>query len=196
MDAYQSTARPVADVSAPLQLGLAPASSEAGSPPVASPRWFVLQTRSRQEKTVAQVIAAAGAECFLPLLRKVRYYGHRKRTVEAPLFSCYVFLRGFPFHAYQAISAKRANRIIEVPDQAQFESELKNIRLALDAGADLGPYRFFTRGRRARVTSGPFMGVEGIVEDKLKQDRLILKVNAIGRALSLEIDISLLEPLD
>jgi hypothetical protein len=162
----------------------------------AQPRWYVLQTRSRQERAVAEVVTAAGAECFLPTLRKVRYYAHRKRTIEVPVFSCYVFLRGFPWHAYPAISAKRANRIIPVPDQPQFEREIAQIRCALDAGADLGPYRFFTRGRRARVTSGPFMGLEGIVEDRLKQDRLILRVQAIGRALSLEIDVSLLEPLE
>lgn len=160
------------------------------------PRWFVLQTRSRQEKVVGELLTESGAECFLPLVRRVRFYGHRKRVVYSPVFSCYVFVRGFPYHAYQAIAAKRAARIITVKDQAQFEREIGQIRCAVEGGADLGPYRFFTRGRHVRVTSGPFEGLEGIVEEKLRQDRLILRVHAIGRALSLEIDVSLLEPLD
>ena len=46
------------------------------------------------------------------------------------------------------------------------------------------------------MTSGPFKGIEGVVEETLKQDRLILKIQAVGRALSLEIDASLLEPID
>jgi transcription antitermination factor NusG len=159
-------------------------------------RWYVLQTRSRQEKAVAEVVQASGAECFLPLLRRVRYYGHRRRVVHAPLFACYLFVRGFPYHAYQAIAARRAARIIAVADQSQFEHEIAQIRMALEGGADLGPYRLFTRGRRVRIASGPFEGLEGMVEDRLRQDRLILRVQAIGRALSLEIDASLLEPLD
>jgi transcription antitermination factor NusG len=166
------------------------------SPPSSLARWYVLQTRSRQEKAVSEVVTGAGGECFLPLLRRVRFYAHRKRIVHVPLFSCYVFLRGFPYHAYPAISAKRAARLIQVPDQEQFEREIAHIRRAVEAGADLGPYRFFTRGRYVRVVSGPFQGIEGIVEDRLKQDRLILRVHAIGRALSLEVDASLLEPLD
>jgi hypothetical protein len=200
MDAFALTAPPAAGISAPKGPGLAgfshPASPHASPLPDALARWYVVQTRSRQEKAVAEVVTAAGGECFLPLLRRVRYYGHRKRTVELPVFSCYVFLKGFPYHAYTAIAAKRAARLIAVPDQHQFEQEIAQIRFAMEAGADLGPYRYLSRGRRARVTSGPFMGLEGIVEDRLKQDRLILRVQAIGRALSLEIDMSLLEPLE
>jgi transcription antitermination factor NusG len=193
MHAFAPTASGASVVGAPKGPGLAgPSSPDVG----VLARWYVVQTRSRQEKAVAEVVTASGGECFLPTLRRIRYYGHRKRTVELPVFSCYVFLKGFPFHAYQAIAAKRAARLIQVPDQQQFEQEIAQIRLALGAGADLGPYRYFTRGRRARVTSGPFMGLEGIVEDRLKQDRLILQVQAIGRALSLEIDVSLLEPLE
>jgi transcription termination/antitermination protein NusG len=160
------------------------------------PRWIVVQTRSRQEYAASELLAASGVECFLPSVRRIRYYGHRRRVVHLPLFSCYVFARGLPHQAYPAISAKRAVRLIPVHDQDQFDLEIAQIRLALDAGADLGPYRFLTRGLRVRVTSGPFMGVEGIVEERLRQDRLILRAHAIGRALAMEIDASLLEPLD
>jgi len=46
------------------------------------------------------------------------------------------------------------------------------------------------------VLAGPFQGIEGVIDDTIRQDRLILKVHAIGRALGLEIDASLLEPVD
>jgi hypothetical protein len=159
-------------------------------------RWHVLHTRSRQEKAVAEVLSAAGGVPYLPLHRRVVFYGHRRRVVEAPVFSCYLFLWGLLEHAYVATSSKRVAQIIPVADQAMLTDEIGQVRRVLAAGGELGPYRFLVRGRRVRVTSGPFKEVEGLVEETLKQDRLILKVNAIGRALSLEIDASLLEPVD
>lgn len=156
-------------------------------------RWMVLHTRSRQEKTTAEVVAAAGGSPYLPLHRRVMYYGHRKRVVEVPLFSCYLFLWGLPDHAYTAVSAKRVAQIIQVPDQVAFARELTQVRSAIDAGAVLGPYRFLTKGRRARVTAGPFEGIEGLIEDHVRPDRLILQIYALGRAVSLEVDASLLE---
>lgn len=159
-------------------------------------RWMVLHTRSRQEKATADVVGAAGGTPYLPLHRRVMYYGHRKRVVEVPLFSCYLFLWGLPDHAYTAVSAKRVAQIIQVPDQVAFARDLAQVRAAIDAGAVLGPYRYLTTGRRARVTAGPFWGIEGIIEGHARNERLILRIHAIGRALSLEIDASLLEPVD
>jgi transcription antitermination factor NusG len=159
-------------------------------------RWMVLHTRSRHEKATAEVVAAAGGTPYLPLHRRVMYYGHRKRVVEVPLFSCYLFLWGLPDHAYAAVSAKRVAQIIQVPDQGAFARELEQVRTALERGGVLGPYRCLTRGRRARVTAGPFEGIEGLVEDHVRPERLVLRIHALGRAVSLEVDASLLEPVD
>lgn len=159
-------------------------------------RWHVLHTRSRQEKALAEVLDAAGIAYFLPSVRKVAYHGGRKRAVELPLFSSYLFLWGPLDAAYFAVSTKRVVRTIPVADQARLDHELAQIRLALAGGAELDPYPFLRRGRVVRVRSGPLQGVEGLVEERLKRDRLVLQVRTLGRATALEIDASLLEPAD
>ncbi len=159
-------------------------------------RWFVLHTLSRQERAASLAAEAAGGQCYFPTMRRVTYYGHRRRVVEAPLFTSYVFLWGSAEHAYAAVHLKRVAQVITIHDQAQFEQEIRQVRLATEGCAELSPYRFFVRGRRVRVTAGPLEGLEGIVEYLKQQARLILKVHALGRALSLEIDASLLELLD
>ena len=159
-------------------------------------RWHVLHTRSRHEKAIAEVMDGVGAKAYVPLFKRVVYYGHRKRVVETPLFSCYVFLWGTLDHAYLGTSTKRVANIIEVPDQARLERELTQLSRATQLGAPLSPYAFLVKGRRVRVTAGPFEGLEGLVEDPARMNRLILQVHAIGRSLSLEIDASLLEPMD
>ena len=94
---------------------------------------------------------------------------------------------------YFAIATKRIASVIHVADQTCFVHELEQIRTALSNGAALDPYSFLTKGRRVRVTSGPFRGIEGLVEDRPEPERLILQIDALGQATSLEIDAALLE---
>lgn len=159
-------------------------------------RWYVLHTRSRQEKAVAAHLASRNIPHFLPLLSQVRYYGRRKLIVELPLFPSYVFLHGRLEHAYEADRTRRLSRIIHVPDQQQIEWELSNLRLVVEKDVLLDPYPHLKVGIRAEVRSGPFRGLQGVIEDRTHLDRLILQIDMLGRAVSLEIDGALLEPVE
>ncbi len=158
--------------------------------------WRVLHTRPRQEKAVRDVLGAAGIRHFLPTIRETKIYGHRKRIVERPLFPSYVFIQGAREEAWFAVGTKRVAQVIEAPDQDCLVHELEQIRCALKGSAVLDPYPFLQCGKHVRVSGGPFKGVEGVVDVRTRQDRLILKVDALGRAVGLEIDASLLEPVD
>lgn len=158
--------------------------------------WRVLHTRPRQEKAVAQMLHAAGVRHYLPTIRQVRRYGHRTRITHRPMFPSYLFLHGTRESAWFATSTHRVARVITVADQGYLINELEQIRLAQVGLAHLDPYPYLKEGRRVRVLSGPFKGVEGLVDIRNRQDRLILKVDALGRAVSLEIDACLLEAVD
>ena len=159
-------------------------------------RWHVLHTRARQEKAVARALHAAEIEHYLPLVSHVRYRARRKRLVEEPLFASYLFLHGPVEATYLAVATKRVANVVNVADQERFVAELRQIRLALQNGADLSPYRYLAVGRRVRVSAGPFRGIEGLIENWAKADRLVLQIDALGRATSLEIDAGLLDPVD
>lgn len=155
--------------------------------------WYVLHTRSRQEKVLAAELSARDVGHYLPLITRTRYRGPRKVVVDEPLFPGYVFLFGDVDQAYFADRTKRVANIIPVPDQRRFEGELRIIRLALSQDAKLDPYPHLARGVRVEVRSGPFRGLQGIIEDKAKEARLILQVDVLGRAVSLEIQGASLE---
>jgi len=170
--------------------------SKASGARLGGDRWHVLQTRARQEKALARTLGAAGVQHFLPLVSRVRYHGGRRRVVREPLFASYMFLWGPNEAAYFAIETRRVVRSVPVPDQARLEHELEQIRAALALGVGLDAYRGLARGRRVRVTAGPFQGLEGMVEDRARPGRLVLWVHTLGRGASLEIDADLLEPAD
>jgi transcription antitermination factor NusG len=52
------------------------------------------------------------------------------------------------------------------------------------------------KGVRVEVRSGPFQGLQGVIEDRAKESRLILQVDVLGRAVTLEIHGAQVEPID
>lgn len=166
------------------------------APPAPVARWSVLHTRPRQEKALARMLHAANIEHELPLARHVTFHGHRRRVVDTPLFPSYLFMRGPAEATWFARASRRVANVIPIDDQARFLHELTQIRLALESGADLLADDYLAVGRRVRVRSGPFRDIEGLIETRSRSGRLVLQVEALGRATSLEIDTSLLEPVD
>jgi transcription termination/antitermination protein NusG len=159
-------------------------------------RWHVLHTKSRQEKALASALSAMGCAYYLPLVERARYFGRRKARVEVPLFPGYLFLWGTFDQAYEADRTKRVAQVITVADQTTLEWEIRNIRLALARKAPLSPHPYLQKGVRVEVRCGPFRGLQGVVESRRGRDRLILQVDAFGRAVSLEIEESLLDRID
>src|SRR5580704_13499236 len=58
--------------------------------------WYGLHTQSRHEKIVAQRLQERGVTTFLPLVTEVRRWCDRQKSVELPLFGCYVFAKFAP----------------------------------------------------------------------------------------------------
>ena len=157
--------------------------------------WYLLHTKSRQEKLLADELYRMGIGHYLPLARQVRYYGKRRATVEIPLFPGYVFVRGSVDDTYQSNRTHRVARIIPVSDQSRLDWELKNLHLAHRNSAALNPYPYLRKGVRVEVRSGPFRGLQGFIEDVASGGRLILQVEMLGRAVSVEIQGAALEPV-
>ena len=154
--------------------------------PVEASPWWVAHVRSRQEKALATDLRKLGIGQFLPLIRAIRFYGGRKARVEVPLFPGYLFVRGGAEAAYRAEKTRRVVQIIEVADQVGLHAELTNIALAISRNATLDPYPYLKKGVRVQVRAGPLRGVQGHVLNRDQRDRLILNVETLGSAVSVE----------
>ncbi|HET6248229.1 MAG TPA: transcription termination/antitermination NusG family protein [Tepidisphaeraceae bacterium] len=158
--------------------------------------WFLLHTKSRQEKKLAEDLARIEVAHFLPLVEEIRFYGKRKFTVEEPLFPGYVFVRGTREQAFLADRTKRVARILDVKDQDKIEWELRNLATALSQSVPLQPYPYLQKGVKVEIKSGPMRGLQGLIDDRKGPHRLILAVEMLGRAVSLEVHGAMLQVVD
>jgi transcription antitermination factor NusG len=55
--------------------------------------WYVIYTKSRCEKAVADKLALLGIEVYCPLLKRKKLWSDRWKWVEEPLFRSYCFVQ-------------------------------------------------------------------------------------------------------
>lgn len=176
------------------------------NPPVLTPRtqqiadltgrWWIAHTKARFEKAFAWDLVKRDVAYFLPMVERVTISGGRKRRLMMPLFPSYVFFCGDEEARYTAMATDRLCQVIPVADQAQLQTELRAIDLAIRSKAPLDSYAQFAVGARCRIKAGPLMGIEGKVVERRATSLLVLEVSLLGRGAVLEIDTDLLESLD
>jgi len=159
-------------------------------------QWWVVHTKSRNEKALAHDLIRREVNYFLPMSWKARKSSRRTVRALLPLFNGYLFFCGSENQRVQLLQTNRAAGLIEVVDQQQLVSELAQIEQALRAGAPLTPENYIEKGRKYRVVAGPLMGLKGTVIEVRNATRLVLQVDMLGQAASVEIDVDLLEIIE
>ena len=158
--------------------------------------WWVVHTKSRNEKALAQDLIRKDISYFLPMSWKVhRRRGRRIRSL-LPLFSGYLFFCGDEAERLELLRTNRVANLIEVKNQQKLLDELLQIENALQTGAPLTPHRYIKKGRLCRVTAGPLADLQGIVVKTKSTARLVLQIDMLGQAASVEIDIDMIETID
>ena len=158
--------------------------------------WWVAHTKSRNEKALAHDLMAKNISYFLPMTWKV--HRHSQRTIKAmlPLFTGYLFFCGNDSERVELLKTNRVANLIEVKDQENLIRELARFDQALRAGAPLTPHKYLNKGQWCRVIAGPLLGLEGIILQTKGDTRLLLQINMLGQAASVEIDIVMVEPVE
>lgn len=155
-----------------------------------------MYVRPRCEKKMAGFCSVGSIDHYLPLRRETKIYQRRKVTVEKPVFPGYLFADIDSRGRLALLKTNNIVRILDPPDQEQLLFELDQVRQALEVDPSLGACEAIQRGRRVRITGGPFLGIEGLV-DSVKGSAIVrLNVELIGQAVALEIEREFLQSID
>ena len=165
----------------------------------AAPRWYAVLTRSRHEKSVANLLQTYGVHVYLPLVTEVHNWSDRRKTVEVPLFSGYVFVRSVDSN--EAISKVirtdgvvsilgKCARATPIPDD-----EIESIKKLLKHKVPCRNHAFLDIGQRVRIRSGALAGIEGVLVAQKNETSLVISVNMIHRSIAMQIEGFEVEPI-
>ncbi len=156
--------------------------------------WYALTTRSRQEKLASMALESLGITHFMPVIDEEHKWSDRRKVITVPLFPGYLFVQAAITSEIQ-LSIRKVRGIVDfvrnhsgplpVPD-----NEIESIRTLVSRSAECSPHPMPAIGERVRVVRGSLAGVEGTLARYAGRFRLVVSVEIIQRAVSINVAVS------
>jgi transcription antitermination factor NusG len=164
---------------------------------IAIPGWYAARTSPRHEKRVEQQLLQRDVEHFLPLYHSSRKWRNGQKVVlDLPLFPGYIFVH---IHRAERVRVLEISGVLFIVsgtggEMASLpEAEVEALRLGLNL-RKVEPHPFLNVGQRVRIRSGALAGLEGFVERKKNNMRIVLTMDLIMQSIAVEVDAEELEP--
>lgn len=150
--------------------------------------WYVLYTKPKWEKKVAEKLNQGGFECYCPLVTQIKQWSDRKKKVEMPLFNSYVFIK---------LEEKDRNNVFKIPGVIRYlfwlgkpaivrDEEISAIQASLKSEniSDI-IVTSIQVGDRIKLDSGAFNNQNAIVQE-ISKTHYILVLESLGCILKIK----------
>lgn len=153
--------------------------------------WHAVYVKSRTEKKAQSELQEKQIETFLPLQRKLRQWSDRKKWVEMPLISGYLFVRA---SRREYDSVLQSNYVVSyvrfegkaaiVPDcQIDYlKMMLKQSNLEIEV-----THEKLKPGQMVEVVAGPLIGLKGKLQKIKGKSKVAIELEQLGCAALVEI---------
>ncbi len=155
------------------------------------PSWYLIYTRSRQERKVAEQLSRCSIVNYLPLKKERRKWKDRVKTLEMPLFPSYVFVfleDPLQYTISMQVEGlchyvKFNNRIAPISQQ-----EIDNIRVLTIAGSELEVcYDHIKPGEKYAIQEGPLNGLSCEIVHFKGHHKFLVRVEILKRAILMDV---------
>jgi len=150
--------------------------------------WYVVYTKPKWEKKVADRLTQIGIECYCPLITQIKQWSDRKKKVEVPLFNSYVFIQ---------IEDADRNSVFEVAGVVRYlfwlgkpavvrDDEINVIKKSIKASniADISVSQIQV-GDKIKLETGAFSNQNAIVQE-VSKTHYILVLESLGCVLKIK----------
>jgi transcription antitermination factor NusG len=153
-------------------------------------KWYAVYTRPRWEKKVADLLVKKQVETYCPLNKVVRQWADRKKLVQEPLFTSYVFVHT---NAPEQLTVKQTDGVLNFvywlgQPAVIKDEEIDAVRQFLDEYHDVQLEKIgVNMNDRVKISDGPLMAREGNVIE-VRNRTVKVQLPSLGYALTAEVD--------
>jgi transcriptional antiterminator RfaH len=159
-------------------------------------RWYVVNTKPRNEERAANNLINGGIEVLAPRLKLRKYKDGKFIQVVEPMFPSYIFVRFHPVDEFRMVKYARGVKTIVhfggqiVPLQDEM---IEFIKTRLDDGVAAIQKPSISKGDKILIKDGPFKGFSGIFESELDgKERVAILLDGVNYCAKMEIDRDLI----
>ena len=162
-------------------------------------RWYAVYTHSRAEKRVNDRLNEAGIETFLPLQKTLRQWSDRKKLVEKPLISSYIFVKVIPKEFFTVKTADGVVKFIMLQGKPVVipEIQINNLRILCGSDAEVAVSSdVYTKGDMVEVVVGSLTGLRGELIRVGKKHKVVIRIIQPGMNLTVDIKTTAIRKLE
>ncbi len=160
------------------------------------PKWYAVYTRPRFEKQVMKSLLDQSIECYLPLIKTMRQWSDRKKMVEVPLFSSYVFVYIDRKFYDQVLQIHGAVKYITFEGRAATipSDQIDKLKIIVDSNEKVETtWETRRKGDSVVVTAGSLKGLKGELISQGDRKKVLVRIQGIDQNLTVEVHSSLIE---
>jgi transcriptional antiterminator RfaH len=161
--------------------------------------WYLIYTKPKHEKRVAENLTDANLTYLLPTIKKLRVWSDRRKYIDTPLFPSYVFayLKNMEDY-YQGLNAEGALYFVKFDKKVVRVKEtiIDSIRLLVDQGTDIEVNNdYFRPGQQLQIYEGPLTGLTGEVVQVNGKEKILVRVHLLQRNLLATLPVRAVQPV-
>ena len=157
-------------------------------------KWFAIYTRPRSEKKVHNLLIENGYNAYLPLMTTIRQWSDRKKKVQLPLISSYVFVNTKESDLKNILPVNGVVRVLKHLGKPAIikDYEIENLRILLEDTDNITFIRdtHLKKGDSIIVEKGVFKGLIAECCELKGKHRVIVRIEALGDLIEVNIPLS------
>lgn len=159
--------------------------------PANSSFWHAVYVKSRTEKKAQTELQIQEIETFLPLQRKLRQWSDRKKWVETPLISGYLFVKASRREYDQVLQSNYVVGYVRFEGKAaivpDYQIEYLKLMLKQDNSEIEITREKLKPGQMIEVVAGPLIGLKGKLQKIKGKNKVAIELEQLGCSALVEI---------
>ncbi len=157
--------------------------------------WYAIYTRSRFEKRTHAMLLERGVEAYLPLIKSWRIWSDRRKQIEVPLLSSYLFVYAniADYKSQMTIlTAPGVVRFVSFEGQAVAipENQIMALKRLSKEGIDMQCMDVSPPpGSHVTIKMGPLKGLTGEVVHSGNSKKIIIRIDSLDKCITVNIPL-------
>lgn len=152
--------------------------------------WYAIYVNVRHEKKVVQKLQDLHLEAYSPVIKKLQQWSDRKKWVEFPMLSGYVFVRVDSTEKEKVLTCAGVFAFIKFNG---VEAKIRDTEIAVLKSVELSGYDVITEtsdvklADEVEITQGPLKGLKGIVIQFQNLNYIQIQLESLHQSIKVQL---------
>ncbi|MBN1664809.1 MAG: UpxY family transcription antiterminator [Deltaproteobacteria bacterium] len=158
--------------------------------------WYAVHTRSRHEDKVYAGLTNKSIHAFLPKIEVWSKRVDRRKKILVPMFPGYLFVELFSLDNETKLNVLKTGGVVRILGKAHGhdpiavpDEKIDAISRLIKSKVEVQHFQYPKIGEPAKILSGPFSGIEGVVlSTDYEKELFVISIDLLQRSVAIKLE--------